>query len=60
LSSRQFPVTIHFNKITPIDYLAEAYNKVYKIHTKLPAGAILVFLTGTSLYTICKCIIEQW
>uniref|UniRef100_A0A2S2QMV5 RNA helicase n=1 Tax=Sipha flava TaxID=143950 RepID=A0A2S2QMV5_9HEMI len=46
LSSRQFPVTIHFNKITPIDYLAEAYNKVYKIHTKLPAGAILVFLTG--------------
>jgi len=46
LSSRQFPVTIHFNKRTPHDYLAEAFNKVYKIHSKLPAGAILVFLTG--------------
>ncbi|XP_001945193.2 probable ATP-dependent RNA helicase kurz [Acyrthosiphon pisum] len=46
LSSRQFPVTIHFNKRTPHDYLAEAYNKIYKIHSNLPAGAILVFLTG--------------
>lgn len=48
LSSRQFPVTIHFNKRTPHDYLAEAYNKIYKIHSNLPAGAILVFLTGIS------------
>ncbi|XP_026808352.1 probable ATP-dependent RNA helicase kurz [Rhopalosiphum maidis] len=46
LSSRQFPVTIHFNKKTPHDYLAEAYNTIYKIHSNLPAGAILVFLTG--------------
>ncbi|XP_050424982.1 probable ATP-dependent RNA helicase kurz [Adelges cooleyi] len=46
LSSRQFPVTIHFNKYTPFDYLAEAYTKVFKIHTKLPSGAILVFVTG--------------
>ncbi|XP_060848731.1 probable ATP-dependent RNA helicase kurz [Rhopalosiphum padi] len=46
LSSRQFPVTIHFNKKTPHDYLAEAYKKIYKIHSNLPAGGILVFLTG--------------
>lgn len=39
-------MTIHFNKRTPHDYLDEAFNKVYKIHSKLPAGAILVFLTG--------------
>lgn len=42
-------MTIHFNKRTPIDYLDEAYNKVYKIHSKLPAGAILVFVTGISI-----------
>uniref|UniRef100_A0A2S2PIY3 RNA helicase n=1 Tax=Schizaphis graminum TaxID=13262 RepID=A0A2S2PIY3_SCHGA len=46
LTSRQFPVTIHFNKNTPHDYLTEAYNKIYKIHSNLPAGTILVFLTG--------------
>lgn len=42
-------MTIHFNKRTPNDYLAEAYNKVYKIHLKLPAGAILVFVTGINI-----------
>ncbi|XP_050522652.1 probable ATP-dependent RNA helicase kurz isoform X2 [Daktulosphaira vitifoliae] len=46
LSSRQYPVTIHFNRQTPTDYLTEAFNKISKIHTKLPAGAILVFVTG--------------
>lgn len=39
-------MTIHFNKKTPYDYLDEAYKKIYKIHSNLPAGAILVFLTG--------------
>lgn len=39
-------MTIHFNKKTPHDYLDEAYKKIYKIHSNLPAGAILVFLTG--------------
>lgn len=28
VESRQFPVTIHFNKNTFQDYLAEAYRKV--------------------------------
>lgn len=46
VESRQFPVTVHFSKTTPSDYVREAYSKVVKVHTKLPEGAILVFLTG--------------
>ncbi|KAJ8313105.1 hypothetical protein KUTeg_010478 [Tegillarca granosa] len=47
VDSRQFPVTIHFNKRTPLDdYLNEAYRKVCKIHRMLPEGGILVFVTG--------------
>lgn len=46
VETRQFPVTIHFNKYTADDYVKEAYNKTIKIHTKLPEGGILVFLTG--------------
>jgi ATP-dependent RNA helicase DHX37/DHR1 len=47
IAARQYPVTIHFNKRTPIDdYLPEALKKIIKIHRKLPPGGILVFLTG--------------
>lgn len=46
VDSRQFPVSVHFNKHTYEDYLAEAYRKVCKIHRRLPEGGILVFLTG--------------
>lgn len=46
VESRQFPVTVHFQKRTPTDYLSEAYRKVVKIHSQLPEGGILVFLTG--------------
>ncbi|KAL1124556.1 hypothetical protein AAG570_001180 [Ranatra chinensis] len=46
VESRQFPVVIHFNKRTNPDYLREAYRKICRIHTQLPDGAILVFLTG--------------
>jgi ATP-dependent RNA helicase DHX37/DHR1 len=46
VDSRQFPVSIHFNKHTYADYLAEAYRKVCKIHKSLPDGGILLFVTG--------------
>ncbi|CAH2238891.1 jg13699 [Pararge aegeria aegeria] len=46
VESRQFPVTIHFNKSTYSDYLKEAYKKTVKIHTRLPEGGILIFVTG--------------
>ncbi len=45
--SRQFPVTVHFSRRTPTgDYTREVFNKVVKIHNRLPPGGILVFLTG--------------
>ncbi|KAK1281122.1 putative pre-mRNA-splicing factor ATP-dependent RNA helicase [Acorus gramineus] len=45
--TRQFPVTFHFSKRTDIvDYMGQAYKKVMSIHKRLPAGGILVFVTG--------------
>ncbi|ETW04021.1 hypothetical protein, variant 2 [Aphanomyces invadans] len=47
VEARQYPVTVHFNKHTELhDYVQAAYQKVAKIHRRLPEGAILVFLTG--------------
>jgi ATP-dependent RNA helicase DHX37/DHR1 len=56
IESRQFPVTIHFNRITKINYLKEALMKTIKIHTQLPEGGILIFLTGknNSIYKCCN------
>lgn len=39
VESRQFPVTVHFNKRTPVDdYSGECFRKICKIHRMLPAG----------------------
>ncbi|XP_062138311.1 probable ATP-dependent RNA helicase kurz [Drosophila sulfurigaster albostrigata] len=46
VEARQFPVTVHFQKRTPDDYVAEAYRKTLKIHSQLPEGGILIFVTG--------------
>jgi len=50
VEGRQYKVTIHYNKktppATPAGYLSETYRKVSKIHTTLPRGGILVFVTG--------------
>lgn len=46
VESRQFPVTIHFNRTTPKDYMQDAFKKICKIHKELPPGGILVFVTG--------------
>lgn len=46
ISSRQHPVTIHFSKETPNDYMEAAFHKIVKIHRRLPPGGILVFLSG--------------
>ncbi|XP_017506592.1 probable ATP-dependent RNA helicase DHX37 isoform X2 [Manis javanica] len=56
VESRQFPVTVHFNKRTPLeDYSGECFRKVCKIHRMLPAGGILVFLTGQAeVHTLCR------
>nr|XP_026258795.1 probable ATP-dependent RNA helicase DHX37 [Urocitellus parryii] len=56
VESRQFPVTVHFNKHTPLqDYSGECFRKVCKIHRMLPAGGILVFLTGQAeVHALCR------
>lgn len=46
IPARQHPVTIHFARETKADYVAAAFRKVCQIHRKLPAGGILVFVTG--------------
>lgn len=46
VESRQFPVTIHFSKNTPDNYLNGALAKVSKIHRSQSSGGILVFVTG--------------
>lgn len=51
VEARQYPVSIHFDKRTKFEYLDEAFNKVCKIHRKLPPGGILVFLTGQNEIT---------
>lgn len=55
IDARQYPVTTHFNKQTPKNYLEEAYKKVSKIHRQLPSGGILVFVTGQQeVQTLCN------
>lgn len=55
VDSRQFPVTVHFNKRTPDNFIDEAFRKISKIHRTLPAGGILVFVTGQSdVQILCK------
>ncbi|XP_063237576.1 probable ATP-dependent RNA helicase kurz [Bacillus rossius redtenbacheri] len=46
VEGRQFPVTVHFSKRTDPDYVSAAFRKACRIHTQLPAGGILIFLTG--------------
>ncbi|KAJ3729334.1 hypothetical protein C8R42DRAFT_715627 [Lentinula raphanica] len=46
VAARQHPVTVHSNRRTVSDYITEAIKKTTKIHTRLPPGGILIFLTG--------------
>ncbi|RYY36484.1 ATP-dependent RNA helicase, partial [archaeon] len=47
VTARQFPVSVHFSRRTELDdYIGETFAKIVKIHTRLPDGGILVFVTG--------------
>lgn len=50
VKARQFLVKIHFNRTTSKDYVNETLRKAIKIHTRLPEGGILIFLTGKKPY----------
>ncbi|PWN17894.1 P-loop containing nucleoside triphosphate hydrolase protein [Microstroma glucosiphilum] len=55
IDARQHPVSVHFNRKTPNDYQEEAVNKAGKIHTRLPPGGILIFMTGEQeIKTVCN------
>ncbi|PRD25985.1 UNVERIFIED_CONTAM: ATP-dependent RNA helicase DHX37 [Trichonephila clavipes] len=61
LDSRQHRVQVHFNIRTPEDYVKAAFNKVCKIHSELPVGAILVFVTGEKeVQRLCKLLREAF
>ncbi|GIX95654.1 probable ATP-dependent RNA helicase DHX37 [Caerostris extrusa] len=61
VESRQYRVQVHFNLQTPEDYVESAFSKICKIHAKLPAGGILVFLTGESeIHRLCKLLKETF
>ncbi len=52
---RQYPVTVHFARRTHRDYMEEMFRKVSRGHKKLPAGGMLVFLTGQNeIKTLAK------
>ena len=44
--ARIHPVVVHFNRITPKDYISAIVNKVVHIHEQYPPGGILVFVSG--------------
>lgn len=46
IDAKTFPVSVHFSKTTPFDYLQSARKKVMQIHEQLPSGSVLVFATG--------------
>ncbi|KAF9534476.1 P-loop containing nucleoside triphosphate hydrolase protein [Crepidotus variabilis] len=55
VSARQYPVTVHFSRRTYPDYVTQAIKKAVKIHTRLPPGGILIFLTGQNEITgVCR------
>ena len=44
--ARMYPIVVHFNQITPQDYISSVVQKVAEIHHTYPPGNILCFLTG--------------
>uniref|UniRef100_A0A158Q2M2 RNA helicase n=1 Tax=Dracunculus medinensis TaxID=318479 RepID=A0A158Q2M2_DRAME len=53
IDSRQYAVTVHFERRTPNDYLNASFRKICKIHENLPMGTILVFLSGRLEVSSC-------
>ncbi|KAI0300291.1 P-loop containing nucleoside triphosphate hydrolase protein [Russula brevipes] len=59
--ARQYPVTVHFNRRTVSDYVNEAIRKASKIHSRLPPGGILIFLTGQNeISGVCRRLEERY
>lgn len=60
VDARQFPVTIHFNKRTPLeDYTGEAFHKTCKIHRMLPPGARMTYFSDFAFFSIKICLLQN-
>lgn len=46
LEGRMYPVDVLYSEVPVVDYMEKTIQTVFDIHTKEPAGDILVFLTG--------------
>jgi ATP-dependent RNA helicase DHX37/DHR1 len=46
VEARMFPVKVIHERETKPDYVEECIEKIVKVHTQLPPGGLLVFLTG--------------
>ena len=61
VESRQYPVTVHFSRRTLTSYQREVYRKVCRVHRELPAGHLLVFLTGQrEVLRLCRLLQETF
>ena len=55
IDNSMHPVVVHYERRTEDDYVALAIEKIKKIHNTLPAGTILVFLTGKAeVHKVCE------
>lgn len=61
IDARQFPVTVNFARRTPSNYLQAAFRKVCSIHSRMPKGGILVFVTSQmDVKVLCKKLREKF
>lgn len=61
IEARQYPVTMQFARKTPANYLQAAYRKVCSVHSRMPKGGILVFVTSQmDVKTLCAKLREKY
>lgn len=60
IDAKTYPVTVHFDRYTSQNYVKDCAWKVNDIHTKLPPGSILVFVTGQrEVHDVCRMLRQQ-
>lgn len=60
ISGRQYPVQIHYTYTPEPDYLDACLRTIFQLHTKLPPGDILVFLTGQDEIEALEALIKSY
>lgn len=60
IPGRTFPVTEHYLKSVPEDYVDAAIKQALTIHLSMPPGDILIFMTGQEdIETTCQVLVER-